>query len=142
MQRIFSGIQPSGRLTLGNYLGAIRQYIDLQRGNDAYYFVADYHALTSVRDAALLRGYTFDVIADLLALGLDPEAIQADASLLLRLVHPDDRDAFASSLLSVKAPLTTTRSPARRPSCTTTDSARGADEPGGASGATRTSRRS
>ena len=71
--RVLSGIQPSGALHIGNYMGAIRQYIDLQRGNDAYYFVADYHALTSVRDATKLRGYVFDVIVDLLALGLDPE---------------------------------------------------------------------
>ena len=71
--RVLSGIQPSGALHIGNYLGAIRQYIDLQRGNDAFYFVADYHALTSVRDAEKLRGYVFDVIVDLLALGLDPE---------------------------------------------------------------------
>jgi tryptophanyl-tRNA synthetase len=72
--RVLSGIQPSGALHIGNYMGAIRQYIDLQRGNDAFYFVADYHALTSVRDAAKLRGYVFDVIVDLLALGLDPES--------------------------------------------------------------------
>ncbi len=71
--RVLSGIQPSGALHIGNYFGAIRQYIDLQRGNDAFYFVADYHALTSVRDASELRGYVFDVIVDLLALGLDPE---------------------------------------------------------------------
>jgi tryptophanyl-tRNA synthetase len=71
--RVLSGIQPSGALHIGNYMGAIRQYIDLQRGNDAFYFVADYHALTSVRDAGKLRGYAFDVIVDLLALGLDPE---------------------------------------------------------------------
>ncbi len=71
--RVLSGIQPSGALHIGNYMGAIRQYIDLQRGNDAFYFVADYHALTSVRDAAKLRGYVFDVVVDLLALGLDPE---------------------------------------------------------------------
>jgi tryptophanyl-tRNA synthetase len=71
--RILSGIQPSGPLHVGNYLGAIRQYIALQQGNDAFYFVADYHALTSVRDAARLRRYTFDVLADLLALGLDPD---------------------------------------------------------------------
>ncbi|GIW86055.1 MAG: tryptophan--tRNA ligase [Isosphaeraceae bacterium] len=71
--RILSGIQPSGPLHIGNYLGAIRQYIALQQGNDAYYFVANYHALTSVRDAARLRQYTFDVLTDLLALGLDPE---------------------------------------------------------------------
>jgi tryptophanyl-tRNA synthetase len=71
--RILSGIQPSGALHIGNYFGAIRQYIALQEGNEAYYFVADYHALTSVRDAALLRQYVFDVLVDLLSLGLDPE---------------------------------------------------------------------
>ena len=71
--RILSGIQPSGALHIGNYFGAIRQYIALQDGNDAYYFVANYHALTSVRDATRLRDYTFNVIADLLALGLDPD---------------------------------------------------------------------
>src|SRR3954462_9317656 len=70
--RILPGIQPSGPLNVGNYLGAIRQYVELQRGNDAYYFVADYHALTSVRDATKLRQYVFDVIVDLLSLGLDP----------------------------------------------------------------------
>ena len=50
--RVLSGIQPSGALHIGNYFGAIRQYVALQEGNDAFYFVADYHALTSVRDAA------------------------------------------------------------------------------------------
>src|SRR5271163_4836128 len=71
--RILSGIQPSGALHIGNYFGALKQFIDLQNANDAYYFVADYHALTSVRNAPQLRSYTFDVIVDLLALGLDPE---------------------------------------------------------------------
>jgi tryptophanyl-tRNA synthetase len=71
--RVLSGIQPSGPLHIGNYFGAIRQYLALQRDNDAYYFVANYHALTSVRDAARLRSYTLDVLADLLALGLDPQ---------------------------------------------------------------------
>lgn len=71
--RVLSGIQPSGALHVGNYFGAIRQYVALQHGNDAFYFVANYHALTSVRDAGKLRGYVFDVLADLLALGLDPE---------------------------------------------------------------------
>ncbi|WZO98303.1 tryptophan--tRNA ligase [Isosphaeraceae bacterium EP7] len=71
--RVLSGIQPSGALHIGNYFGAIRQYVELQRGNEAFYFVANYHALTSVRDAGKLRGYVFDVIVDLLALGLDPE---------------------------------------------------------------------
>src|SRR5262245_40320562 len=71
--RILSGIQPSGALHIGNYFGAIRQYIALQEGNQAYYFVADYHALTSVRDAARMSQYVFDVLIDLLALGIDPE---------------------------------------------------------------------
>ena len=71
--RVLSGIQPSGALHIGNYFGAIRQYLALQDRNDAFYFVANYHALTSVRDAAKLRGHVFDVLVDLLALGLDPE---------------------------------------------------------------------
>ncbi len=71
--RVLSGIQPSGALHIGNYCGAIRQYIALQEGNDAFYFVANYHALTSVRDAELLRRYVFDVLVDLLSLGIDPE---------------------------------------------------------------------
>ena len=71
--RILSGIQPSGALHIGNYFGALKQFIDLQRDNDAYYFVADYHALTSVRDARQLRDYTFDVFVAMLSLGLDPD---------------------------------------------------------------------
>jgi len=71
--RILSGIQPSGALHIGNYFGAIRQYVALQEGNDAFYFVADFHALTSVRDAGKLRGYVRDVLLDLLALGIDPD---------------------------------------------------------------------
>ncbi len=70
--RILSGIQPSGPLHIGNYFGALRQFIDLQNDNDAFYFVADYHALTSVRDPKLLREYTFDVFVTMLSLGLDP----------------------------------------------------------------------
>jgi tryptophanyl-tRNA synthetase len=71
--RILSGIQPSGPLHIGNYFGALRQFIDLQNDNDAFYFVANYHALTSVKDARLLREYTFDVYVTMLSLGLDPE---------------------------------------------------------------------
>lgn len=71
--RVLSGIQPTGRFHWGNYFGAIRQYIDLQHGNEAYYFIADLHALTTVRDPARLRQNTLDAALDLLALGLDPE---------------------------------------------------------------------
>jgi tryptophanyl-tRNA synthetase len=70
--RVLSGIQPTGRFHWGNYFGAIRQYIDLQRGNEAYYFIANLHALTTVREPAVLRQNTLDAALDLLALGLDP----------------------------------------------------------------------
>lgn len=71
--RVLSGIQPTGRFHWGNYFGAIQQYIDLQHGNEAYYFIANLHALTTVRDPARLRELTLDAAMDLLALGLDPE---------------------------------------------------------------------
>jgi tryptophanyl-tRNA synthetase len=72
--RVLSGIQPTGRFHWGNYFGAIRQYIDLQgdRGK-AFYFIANLHALTTVRDRATLARHTLDAALDLLALGLDPE---------------------------------------------------------------------
>ena len=72
-KRVLSGIQPTGRPHWGNYFGAIRQYIDLQEANDGFYFIADLHALTTVRDAELLRQNVIDTALDLLALGLDPE---------------------------------------------------------------------
>lgn len=71
--RVLSGIQPTGRFHWGNYFGAIRQYIDLQQGNEAYYFIANLHALTTLRDPAQLRQYSLDAALDLLALGLDPD---------------------------------------------------------------------
>jgi tryptophanyl-tRNA synthetase len=71
--RVLSGIQPTGRFHWGNYFGAIRQYIALQNNDQAFYFIADLHALTTVRNAALLRGFVRDAALDLLALGLDPD---------------------------------------------------------------------
>jgi len=70
--RILSGIQPSGEPHLGNYFGAIEQHLRLQTQGDAFYFIADYHALTTVHDAARLRELTIDVAATYLSLGLDP----------------------------------------------------------------------
>jgi tryptophanyl-tRNA synthetase len=71
--RVLSGIQPTGRFHWGNYFGAIRQYIDLQHEEAAYYFIANLHALTTVRDAKLLDQLTIDAAIDLLALGLNPD---------------------------------------------------------------------
>jgi tryptophanyl-tRNA synthetase len=70
--RVLSGIQPTGPIHWGNYFGAIRQYIALQDNEQAFYFVANLHALNNVRDKSKLSQYTFDVALDLLALGLDP----------------------------------------------------------------------
>jgi tryptophanyl-tRNA synthetase len=71
--RVFSGIQPSGKLHIGNYFGAMRQHLQLQAENEGFYFIADYHALTSNPDPAVIRENTFGVAMDYLALGLDPE---------------------------------------------------------------------
>jgi tryptophanyl-tRNA synthetase len=71
--RVLSGIQPTGRFHLGNYFGAIRQYIALQHNEQAFYFIADLHALTTIRNPADLRQFTWDAALDLLALGLNPD---------------------------------------------------------------------
>ncbi len=71
-KRFLSGVQPSGKLHLGNYFGAVRQHIALQDEGPSFYFIADYHALTTVQDPAVLRQNTLDVALDYLALGLDP----------------------------------------------------------------------
>ncbi len=83
--RVLSGIQPTGRFHWGNYFGAIRQYIALQQHEQAFYFIADLHALTTIRDAALLRQLRQDAALDLLALGLDP----ARATLFLQSDVPE-----------------------------------------------------
>jgi tryptophanyl-tRNA synthetase len=85
--RILSGVQPSGKLHLGNYFGAIKQHIELQDQGECFYFIANYHTLTTIRDSAarladegkkavgpanLLRDNTLNVALDYLALGLDP----------------------------------------------------------------------
>jgi tryptophanyl-tRNA synthetase len=71
--RILSGVQPSGRLHLGNYYGALRQFVELQEEGEAFYFIANLHSLTTVQEPAKLREFTQDAALSYLALGLDPE---------------------------------------------------------------------
>ena len=71
--RILSGIQPSGALHLGNYFGMMRPAIELQEKGEAFYFIANYHSMTSLFDAAERRKNTLDVALDFLACGLDPK---------------------------------------------------------------------
>src|SRR6266852_2235356 len=73
MLRILSGIQPSGKLHLGNYFGAVKQHIALQTEGLCFFFIADYHALTTIQNPQVLRDNTRDVALDYLALGLDPD---------------------------------------------------------------------
>jgi tryptophanyl-tRNA synthetase len=70
---ILSGVQPSGKLHLGNYFGAVKQHIALQDEGVCFYFIADYHALTTIQDAKTLSDNTRQVALDYLALGLDPD---------------------------------------------------------------------
>jgi len=72
-KRLVSGIQPSGELHIGNYLGAIKQWLTLQEEYDSYFFIADYHALTQLLSAEDLKVNTLKTAALLLALGIDPK---------------------------------------------------------------------
>jgi tryptophanyl-tRNA synthetase len=72
---IFSGMQPSGSLTLGNYLGALKNWVKLQSEYDCYYCVVDMHAITVPKEPKDLRKNTFEVLANYIAAGLDPEQV-------------------------------------------------------------------
>ncbi|MBL4694782.1 tryptophan--tRNA ligase, partial [Candidatus Gracilibacteria bacterium] len=73
MKRVLSGMQPSGKIHLGNYLGATRQHIQMQKTHECFYMIADLHALTTIRDAETMRTLTHELAVAYLALGLDPE---------------------------------------------------------------------
>src|SRR5688572_23048272 len=73
MSRIFSGIQPSGSLHIGNYLGAVKNWVDLQHKYESFFCIVDYHAITVPYEPADLRARTIDMALSLLASGLDPE---------------------------------------------------------------------
>ncbi len=73
MKKVLSGIQPSGKIHLGNYLGATRQHIEMQKDHHCCYLIADLHALTTVHDREKMKSLTYEVAVTYLALGLDPE---------------------------------------------------------------------
>jgi len=73
MKRLLSGIQPSGQLHIGNYFGALNQFVDLQDTYENFIFVANFHALTTINNPVELRALTREVIATYLAVGLDPQ---------------------------------------------------------------------
>ncbi len=71
--RVLSGTQPSGKLHLGNYLGAMKQHIELQHEHECFFFIANYHSLTTIQDGPLHASLVRDVALDYLAMGLDPK---------------------------------------------------------------------
>ncbi len=73
--RVLSGIQPSGKLHLGNYLGAMKQHLQMQHEHECFFFIANYHTLTTVQDRSRLLELSRDVALDYLALGLDPDKV-------------------------------------------------------------------
>src|SRR3989442_6717666 len=96
--RILSGIRPTGRFHLGNYLGAAKNWVELQNQYECFYFVADYHALTTEPDGHKAEDQVFELTADLIAVGIDPKRSVlyqqsklpevAELSLLLSMVTP------------------------------------------------------
>lgn len=75
MKTLLSGIQPTGRPHIGNYFGAMRQFVDYQDKYNSFIFIAEYHALTTIHDKEELRENIFNLTADYLAIGLDPEKV-------------------------------------------------------------------
>lgn len=73
MARVFSGIQPSGELHIGNYLGAVRNWVSLQETHECVICIVDYHAITQAYEPTLLESRTFDMAVSLLAAGIDPD---------------------------------------------------------------------
>ncbi len=74
-KRLLSGVKPSGRPHIGNYLGAMRQFVDLAKTHESFVFVADYHAMNSVHNGSELRQNIVDQVLDYLAIGLDPNEV-------------------------------------------------------------------
>ncbi len=89
IMRVLTGIQASGKLHIGNYFGAMKPMIELQKEHELFTFIANYHSLTTSKDAATLKSYTIDAAIDYLSLGIDPEKttfwVQSDMPEVLEL---------------------------------------------------------
>ena len=99
--RVFSGARPTGRQHLGNYLGAIRNYVALQEDYDCVYCIVDLHALTTLEDTSKLREWTYEMALDWLAAGIDPE--EQDTILFVQSHVPQVTELH--TLLSMVTPL-------------------------------------
>jgi len=99
-ERVLSGMRPSGRLHLGNYLGALANWVKLQDSLECYYFVADWHALTDDLDTSDVPGNTVEMLADWLGAGLDPER----STLFIQSLVPEHAELHL--LFSMTTPVT------------------------------------
>src|SRR3989338_6581833 len=70
---LLSGIQPSGRPHIGNFFGAMRQFVDMQQAHECFFMIVDYHALNTIQDAKVMKQNIIDLCVDYLAIGLDPK---------------------------------------------------------------------
>ena len=73
--RVLTGIQASGKLHIGNYFGAMKPMVELQEEHELFTFIANYHSLTTSKDAATLKQHTIDAAVDYLSIGIDPEKL-------------------------------------------------------------------
>ena len=96
---VLSGLKPTGRVHLGNYFGALKNWVELQESYSCFYFIADWHALTAnYADPSQVKQWTFDAVADFIAAGMDPQRTvifvqsevkeHAELHLLLSMVTP------------------------------------------------------
>ena len=72
---LLSGVKPTGTVHIGNYFGAMKQFVEMQNDHESYVFIADYHAMTTVQDKAKMSQGIIDVALDYLAIGLDPKKV-------------------------------------------------------------------
>jgi tryptophanyl-tRNA synthetase len=84
METVVSGIRPTGKLHLGNYLGALKNFVKMQNEHNCYFFIADYHSLTTHPTPLDLHGNVKNVLVEYLACGLDPEKPQFTFKVIFR----------------------------------------------------------
>ena len=102
--RILTGLQPSGKLHVGNYFGAMKPAVELQGQGECFYFIADYHAMTSGRDGAALRNNVRELAIDFLACGLEDRGGVPDGIAPIPETHADIVRGDASLVSGVSGP--------------------------------------
>ena len=87
MSRVFSGVQPTGNIHIGNYLGALKQFVELQEDHECIYCIVDEHAITVPQDPKELREHILDVAALYMAIGVDPKKSIIFVHITFKIIH-------------------------------------------------------